>query len=110
MDRVVETIAPARLGSGFRWLLANSWTSQLGDGIALTAGPLLVATQTGDAFLVAMATTLQWLPHLLFGFHAGAISDRLDRRRIAMAADIARALVLAVLVASIVTGAVSIGV
>ncbi|MFN8520040.1 MAG: MFS transporter [Chloroflexota bacterium] len=110
MDRVLETIVPARLGAGFRWLLANSWTSQLGDGIALTAGPLLVASQTDDAFLVAMATMLQWLPHLLFGLHAGAISDRLDRRRIAMAADVARALVLMVLVVAIVTGTVSIGV
>ncbi len=36
---------PARLGVGFRWLLALSWTTKLGDGIAIAAGPLLVASQ-----------------------------------------------------------------
>src|SRR6188472_4559109 len=108
MDRVVETIAPARLGSGFRWLLSSSWASNLGDGFAFAAGPLLVASQTDDAFLVAMAATLQWLPHLFFGLHVGALSDRLDRQRMVIAADLSRAIVLALLVVSIVTGSVSI--
>ena len=72
---VIETLVPARLGTGFRWLLSSSWASNLGDGFAFAAGPLLVASQTDDAFLVAMAATLQWLPHLLFGLHAGAIAD-----------------------------------
>ena len=31
---------PRRLGTGFRWLLASSWVSNLGDGIAIAAGPL----------------------------------------------------------------------
>ena len=46
MSRLVEIVAPARLGPGFRWLLASSWIANLGDGIALAAGPLLVASQT----------------------------------------------------------------
>jgi hypothetical protein len=71
----VDTLAPARLGVGFRWLLASSWTTNLGDGIAIAAGPLLVASQTDDAFLVAMAALVQWLPPLLFGLYAGAWSD-----------------------------------
>jgi len=109
MERVLETIVPARLGTGFRRLLASSWSSNLGDGFAFAAGPLLVASQTDDAFLVAMAATLQWLPHLLFGLHAGALSDRLDRRRMVIAADVLRMLLLGALAASIVTGSVSIG-
>ena len=39
---LVERVVPARLGTPFRWLLGGFWTAQLGDGIALAAGPLLV--------------------------------------------------------------------
>ena len=75
MAGAVEAVAPRRLGGGFRWLLASSWVSNVGDGIALAAGPLLVASQTHDAFLVALAALLQWLPPLLFGLLAGALSN-----------------------------------
>ncbi len=103
-------MAPARLGVGFRWLLASSWISNLGDGIALAAGPLLVASQTEDPFLVALAALLQWLPQLLFGLYAGALSDRLDRRLIVVTVDVLRAVVLVAIATSIVTGTVSIAV
>ena len=53
MSRIVETLVPRRLGIPFRWLLASSWTSNLGDGIAIAAGPLLIASLTDDARLVA---------------------------------------------------------
>lgn len=104
----METLAPARLGVGFRWLLASSWLSNLGDGMAIAAGPLLVASQTRDPFLVALAALVQWLPPLLFGLYAGALSDRLDRRMIVVIVDVLRAVVLAIIATSIVTGMVSI--
>lgn len=100
---------PTRMGVPFRWMLASSWTSNIGDGIALAAGPLLVASQTDSAFLVALAAMLQRLPWLLFGLWAGALADRLDRRRVVVVANVLRALVVALLVAVIVTGHVSIG-
>jgi MFS family permease len=108
VSRIVEGAVPARLGRNFRWLLASSWTSNLGDGVALAAGPLLVASLTGDPFLVSMAALLQWAPPLVFGLYAGVLSDRLDRRRIVIAADATRAVVLAGLVATMVTGHVSV--
>src|SRR4029079_336341 len=94
---------PPRLGSSFRWLLASSWTSQLGDGLALAAGPLLVASQTHRPFLVALAAVLQRLPWLVFGLHAGAFADRLDRRRMVVVSDALRVVVLVVLSATIAT-------
>src|SRR5690606_18072065 len=78
--RVVEAISPPRLGTDFRWLLASSWTSNIGDGIGLAAGPLLIASATDDPLLVASAALLQRLPWLLFGLYAGVLADRLDRR------------------------------
>ena len=110
MSRFVDTLAPPRLGVGFRFLLSSSWISNLGDGIALAAGPLLVASQTDDAFLVALAALVQWVPPLLFGLYAGALSDRLDRRMIVVTVDVVRAVVLVIIATSIATGTVSIAV
>jgi MFS family permease len=104
----VEIAAPARLGPGFRWLMGSSWVTNLGDGISLAAGPLLVASLTHDAFLVALAATVQWLPPLMFGLVAGALTDRLDRRLIVVSVDLARAGVLAVLTLAVATDYVSI--
>jgi len=108
VTRIGERLAPARLGTPFRWLLASTWISNLGDGFALSAGPLLIASQTRDARLVALATLLQYLPWLLFGLVAGALADRLNRRLIVVTVDLLRAAVLGLLAASIVVGSVNI--
>lgn len=110
MSRVVEAVAPARLGRDFRVLMASTWVSNLGDGIALAAGPLLVASQTRSPALVSMALLLVGLPWLLFGLFAGAVADRVDRQRMVLVANSLRIVVLLVLVTTIVTGVVSIAV
>ena len=108
MASLVETVVPRRLGTGFRWLLASSWTSNLGDGIALAAGPLLVASQTRDPRVVGLAVLLQYLPWLLFALFAGALADRLDRRRLVVTVDLLRAGVLVTLAAVIAMDALSV--
>jgi predicted MFS family arabinose efflux permease len=110
VNRIVETLVPARLGTGFRWLLASSWTTNLGDGVAVAAGPLLIATLTDDPFLIALAALARWAPPLLFVLGAGVISDRYDRRRIVLAADGLRGVLLAVLTALLITGHAGVGV
>ncbi len=106
--RVVETVTPARLGTSFRWLLAAAIVDNIGDGVVLAAGPLLVASLTRDPLLVSLALLFDYLPMLLFAVLGGAFADRLDRKRMVVAANVGRTLVLAVLVATIVTGTVSI--
>ncbi|MGI5239735.1 MFS transporter [Dactylosporangium sp. CA-139066] len=101
----LERLLPARLGRPFRWLLGAAWLTNLGDGIAVAAGPLLVASLTTDPLPVALAALLRWAPPLLFGMHAGVLSDRLDRRRIVLVAHTLRVMVLGGLVAALVTGA-----
>jgi MFS family permease len=103
-----ERFWPARLGHSFRWLLGSVVVSNLGDGIALAAGPLLVASETRDPLLVASAAFLQRLPWLLFGVVAGAYVDRLDRRRMVVIMDTGRAAALVLLTVTIATGSVSI--
>jgi MFS family permease len=107
---LVDRLVPARLGKDVRWLLTSSWVSNLGDGIAVSAGPLLIASQTHDPALVALAALLQRLPWLLFGLFAGALADRLDRKALVVVVDLARTAVLGLLCAAIVTGAVSVAV
>lgn len=108
--RVLDAVVPPRLGTGFRWLLASSWVSNAGDGLALAAGPLLVASQSSSAILVASAGLLQRLPWLVFGLYAGAIADRVDRRLLVVVCDGLRAAVLALLSLTIIGGVVDIGV
>jgi predicted MFS family arabinose efflux permease len=106
--KVVEAVVPARLGRSFRWLLSSVVVANVGDGIALAAGPLLIASETRDPLLVASAYFLQLLPWLLFGIIAGAYVDRHDRRRLVVAVDTCRAAVLVVLAVTIATGTVNI--
>ena len=108
MSRVVEAVLPARMGTPFRWLIGSSWVGNLGDGIALAAGPLLVASQTSDPLLVALAGLLQRLPWLVFGLYAGVLADRVNRKALVIAVDLMRAAVLVVLTAALVTGAVNV--
>lgn len=108
VERGVEIVAPRRFGTGFRWLISSSWITNLGDGIAIAAGPLLVASLTHDPILVASAALLQWLPPLVFGLVAGALADRLDRRLIIVTVDLLRALVLVGLTLVVATDLVEI--
>src|SRR5215218_9282882 len=110
MNKAVDLVAPPRMGAGFRWLLSSSWVTNLGDGIALAAGPLLVASQTHDPLLVALAGLLQRLPWLLFGLYAGVVADRHDRRLITIIVNLVRAAVLAVLAIMILTDAVDVAI
>lgn len=108
MSRLTDTVFPTRLGTGFRWLATSSWATNLGDGLMMAAGPLLVASQTRNPVLVAAAAMATTLPWLLFGLLAGALADRLDRRLLVMVMDAVRVLVLAALCLIIWTGHVDI--
>jgi len=98
------------MGISFRWLIGSSWVSNLGDGIGLAAGPLLIASQTRDPLLVALGALLGRLPWVLFGLYAGVLADRLERRLMVVVVDLMRAAVLAVLTVVIVSDHVTIAV
>ncbi|MBW3620007.1 MAG: MFS transporter [Actinobacteria bacterium] len=103
VSRLVEAIVPGRLGPDFRWLWSGFAASNLADGILLAAGPLLVTSISREPIAVALAIFLQRLPWLLLGVVAGAIIDRTDRRRLIMAVNSGRALVLASLAVAVAT-------
>jgi MFS family permease len=96
------------LGTDFRKLWTASAVSNIGDGVTMVAGPLLVADLTGDPALVAGAAFAQQLPWLLFALVSGAYVDRLDRRRILVAVNAGRCAVLGGLAVAVATGTVSV--
>ena len=67
-----------------------------------------MASVTRDPMLVAAAAMLQRLPWVLFGLYAGVLADRLDRKRMVVAVDLARAVVLAVFTVALLGGSVSV--
>ncbi|MEU2348420.1 MFS transporter [Modestobacter sp. NPDC049651] len=101
---------PAPLGSRFWRLLAASGSSNLADGVDRVALPLLAATLTRDPLLVAALSSLSFLPWLLFALPAGAVVDRVDRKRAMAAANAVRAAALAALAVTVLTGAASLAV
>src|SRR4051794_41259678 len=105
--RLLDVAVPPRLGRSFRWLLSATLVNNLGDGVVIAAGPLLVASQTRDPFLVSLALLFEYVPMFLFGIIGGVIADRIDRKRMVIAANVCRAIVLAVLVFTIATNSVS---
>jgi MFS family permease len=90
---------PRRTGSKFNSDFWKYWTGQtisnLGSSITIFALPLLVYKLTGSALDLGIATAATFLPYLLFGLILGAWTDRVDRKRMMIGTDIARALVVA---------------
>lgn len=95
---------PPKNASGVTPLLAATGISVTGDGAFLAAAPLLAAAITRDPVAVSLVTAGFYLPWFVFGLPAGALVDRWRRRRVMVAADLARAAILAGLVALLLTG------
>src|ERR671939_1786747 len=75
------------------------WTGQtisnLGSSFTQFALPLLIFKLTGSAINLGLATAATFLPYLLFGLLIGAWVDRVDRKRLMIVTDLARAAVIA---------------
>ncbi len=76
--------------------------SNLADGVFWIAFPLLAISLTDSPALIAGVAVVGRLPWLLFVLVAGALADRLDRRRTMVAVAILRSGVSIVIAASIV--------
>lgn len=96
------------LSNNLNWLLSASTVSNLADGIAKVAFPLLAADLTRDPVLIAGLSATQFLPWLLFGVLAGGLLDRVDRRTAIIAANLGRAGAIGLLAGMIYLDAVNI--
>jgi MFS family permease len=101
----LRALSAVPLGADFWKLWTSSAVSNLGDGVTMVAGPLLVASITSAPAAVAGAAFAQQLPWLLFALISGAWADRLDRRRLVVTVNAVRAGALGVLAIAIGAGA-----
>lgn len=91
----------APLGTSYWKLWASSGLSNLADGVFKIALPLLAIQFTQSPTLIAGLAVAASLPWLLFALTAGALADRLDRRKLMLAANLTRSALLALLTAII---------
>lgn len=97
------------LGRRF-WTLWSAFSaSNLGDGLSLVGFPLFAVALTDDARLVALVAAARFIPFLVVGLPAGVVIDRLDRRYLAMAAQLGRAAALLVVALAGLADRTSIG-
>jgi MFS family permease len=80
----------------FRRLFAGQVLSIVGDRIMLVALPFAVLEAGGGVSDVGFVVGAQLAPFLLFALVGGALSDRVDRRRVLVASDVVRMVVQAV--------------
>ncbi|MFC6237923.1 MFS transporter [Longivirga aurantiaca] len=79
----------------FRLYWVSRVISYAGGTITYVAAPILVYALTGSALLTGVTAATEGLPYLLFGLFAGALADRVDRRRVMVGSDLINAVVLA---------------
>ena len=96
--------------SDFRLLWSATTVSQVGTQVSELAIPLAaIVTLHVGALQVGVLAALGYLPALLFGLPAGAWADRLPRRSIMIAADLARFIVLATVPGAYLLGVLTVG-
>lgn len=80
------------------WLyFGGQLISTIGSAFTYFALPLLVYKLSGSPTDLALTMAANLLPYLFFGLVFGAVADRVDRRRMMITVDLARAAVIAVL-------------
>lgn len=81
----------------YRLLLGGFVVSTAGDWLYKLALPLLVLRLTGSAVQTAVVYSLEYVPYLLFALLGGVLSDRYDRQRLLVRADLLAAAITGVL-------------
>jgi len=79
----------------FRHLWIGRLISTAGSWLLVVALPAYVFHLTGSLLATGLTMVAEYLPALLLGPIAGVLTDRWDRRRVMLAADVFRAVVVA---------------
>lgn len=93
---------------GFAWLLGSTTSAVTAQGTLAVAAPLLAASLTRSPIAVATVAACAWLPWLLVGLAAGALTERWPNRAVMVTTDVVRALLLLALGAAVLAGWASI--
>lgn len=98
---------PLRRNREFLLLWSGQALSELGSQVSVVAYPLLVLAVTGSPAKAGVVGFARTLPIALLALPAGAVADRVNRKRLMVACDSIRALALAAIPISLAAGGVS---
>jgi MFS family permease len=95
-DRSSPPVAPSRLrdDADFRRYFAARLLSSTGTAVTFVALPVLVYRLSGSPLLTALVSALEAVPYVVFGLVFGALTDRWDRQRVMVFADVSAAAVM----------------
>lgn len=106
---MASTFRSVRGNRNAKLFFAGLLASNIGTWAQFTATAILVDRLTGKATAIGILSALQFGPMLLLGAWAGAIADRLDRRRMTIVTQSALAVQAVVLAVLDLTDTISIG-
>jgi MFS family permease len=92
----------------FRWLMAGSAVSLLGDQFTLLALPWLVLRLTGDTVALGTVLALVGIPRAVFMLVGGAVVDRFSPLRVLMLTKHVNTVLLALLALGVWQGALTV--
>ncbi|MGH2401567.1 MAG: MFS transporter, partial [Candidatus Limnocylindria bacterium] len=91
-------------------LLAGEFISGIGDWLYLVAVLVVVYAESNSAVLLGIVGAARILPYVLLSVPAGIVADRFDRRMVLLVTDVARGILMLVLVAAVLVDAPTIAI
>src|SRR6478735_3115040 len=109
MTKTTDPAARAALfqDRNFRWLMAGSAVSLLGDQFTLLALPWLVLRLTGDTVALGTVLALVGIPRAVFILVGGAVVDRFSPQRVLMLTKYVNTVLLGLLALGVWQGALT---
>ena len=86
-------------------LLAGEFISGIGDWLYLVAVLVVVYAESNSAVLLGVVGAARILPYVLLSVPAGIVADRFDRRMVLLVTDVARGILMLVLVGAVLVDA-----
>jgi MFS family permease len=96
------------LGQAYQRVLWANTISSVGDGIFVSALPLLAVSLTRDPRLIALVSAVAFVPWLLLSLPGGVIVDRYDRAALMWRSQVVQGLVIAILALLVLVHAIGI--
>lgn len=86
-------------------LLAGEFVSGIGDWLYLVAVLVVVYADSNSPVLLGIVGAARILPYVLLSVPAGIVADRFDRRMVLLVTDVARGILMLVLVGAVIAEA-----
>ena len=102
------TLVPLRKNRDFVLLQVGQTLSTIGSESVGIAYPLLVLAVTGSPAQAGVVGFARIVPWALFGFAAGVVADRLNRKRVMIVSDLIRIVAVLTLVVALAAGHTSV--